>query len=281
MCRPARGVLLLLLLSGCFTRYIADDYGLTGWFRADVEPKKGGAYAERFEPLQLGTYLLDCETLQRRQRDTTGLVIVLVHGIGGEGAEMKEVLPLLMEAHPSSIFMLRWLPYDERDALAARLAAGVNQLAACLPNAADRILVFAHSAGGVAASHAAGLLRAPVTVVTVASPLAGTGHLEARAAGEQHHAMVVDLGTRIATYPPAAPGVRVVHLRSHYPADTAMEPTLGHAPNAPGVGVPGAPQLELPEDLDHTQAFVYAARKVADGTWRQWLSGERPRPSEP
>lgn len=274
MCRGA-WCSLLVLLSGCFTRFAADDYGRSGWFRADLEPKTAGAYAERFEAVQLGTYMLACEELNRRQLDAGGLVIVLVHGIGGEGPEMHAALPLLRAAHPAALFMLRWMPYDERDTLAARLAAGVDQLAACLPQAAPRIVVLAHSAGGVAASQAARLLHSPVTVITVASPLAGTGHLAARPRGEQHHGMVVDLGTRIESYPAAAPGVRVVHLRTHYPADTAMEPNDGHAPNAPGVGVPGALHIELPQHLDHTQAFIHVAGKIADGSWRQWLTPPR------
>ncbi len=264
----------LLLLSGCYPpKSLGDQRGKSGWFRADRPPKTPDAYQDRFEMLALGSYGLPCEELERRQRDASKPIIVLVHGISGDGAEMEASVPILMDWGPASLFMLRWMPYEDRDGVAARLASGLNQLAQCLSGSSGRILVIAHSAGGVVASHAASLVRSPVVIFTVASPLAGTGHLPGDPEGRQQRMLARDLGTAIASYPPAAPGVRVVHLRSFAPSDSVMEPRDGHLPNDPRVGVPNAPQIDLPSDLDHTQALIHVVRRVVDGSWRQWLTG--------
>ena len=174
--------------------------------------------------------------------------------------------------------MFRWVPYDERDAITHRLAAGISRLAECLPGSEGRLLVIAHSAGGVVASFAVSRMRLPasttktpwVTVLTVASPLAGTVKRAPNADGKEQLAFVLDLGTSIPAYPAAAPGVHAVHLRTHPPADSIMEPYGGLCPNDPGIGVPGAPQLDLPEGLDHPGALQFVVGEVACGRWKLW-----------
>ncbi len=201
-----------LLSSGCFTRAIAEQVGLSGWFRADLTPKSPDVYRERFLPLPLVDPGFDCGELVRRVRDPSSPIVVLVPGIGGDGPEMVSALATLMQTPPASIFMFRWVPYDERDAITRRLAEGISRLAECLPGSEGRLLVVAHSAGGVAASFAVSRIHLPastqkvpwVTVLTVASPLAGTVPRAPNAEGKEALAFVLDLGTSIPVYPRSA-----------------------------------------------------------------------------
>jgi hypothetical protein len=275
MTRLAVLSLSLLLCSGCFTRTIAKKMGISGWFRADVMPTAPDKYKERFTPISMAD--VACGDL-RPLRDAKSPVIVLVHGVGGDGPEMEQSLATLMQTPPASIFMFRWVSYSSRDEIADALSKGINHLVTCLPEAEGRLLILAHSAGGVVSTFAAHELVFPpatrkgpwATLLTVASPLAGTVERAGNPDGREEAVFLLDLGTRITSYPAAAPGLRVVHLRTHAPADSIMKPTGGRLPNDPSVGCPGAPQLDLPEGLDHTGAMVYVAGEVAADRWKQW-----------
>jgi hypothetical protein len=59
--------------------------------------------------------------------------------------------------------------------------------------------------------------------------------------------------------------VRVVHLRTQAPADVSMMGLPAHPPNDPSVGVPGAPQINLPAKLNHDGALIYVIRALMDG----------------
>jgi hypothetical protein len=250
----------------------------SGWFRADRPPSREDAYDERFEPITL-TPDGPCEPVLARQGDPTHRIIVLVPGIGGDGDEMHQSLPVLMTLQPASVFMFRYGPFEPRDALAIRLALGISRLAACIPHSAGRLLVLSHSAGGVLSSLAASRVTPPpgegdwLTVLTVASPLAGTNRVPAPSTPPGERPLMLELGVKIPSYPAAVPGVRVVHLRSSAQSDGYMRQSGDHVPNDPNVGVPGAAQLSLPAELDHGAALVYVAKRIADGTWTEWLRG--------
>lgn len=267
-----------LTVSGCFTRTIASKMGVNGWFRADLEPSSPDNYRSRFEPLDLSPEGVLCTELFRRQKNQSGPLIVLVHGVGGDGIEMERAVPALVGGGPASVFMFRWVPYDERDAIAQRLADGLFRLTSCIPSAPGRLLVVAHSAGGVVSSFAAARMHIDrpwvepwVTVMTVASPLHGTVRRAGNMSGRQEATFMLDMGSTISGYPAAAPGVRVLHLRSSPKSDAVMRPSGDLMPNDPTIGVPGAPQIDLPDTLDHAGALVYVADRIADGSWAQWL----------
>ncbi len=219
-----------------------------------------------------------CEELTRKLGDPTKPIVVFVPGIGGDGEEMRASLPVLMESKPASVFMFRWIPFERRELIVTRLAKGVSRLAECLPGAPGRLLVIAHSAGGVIASFAVGRMTAPgpvgearwLTVLTVAAPLAGKGRRDARPDGNGEAIFFLDLGTRILSYPAPTHGIQVVHLRTFAPADSVMEADQDLIPNDPKIGVPGAPQVDLPRGLSHPEALKYVAGEVAAGRWTAW-----------
>jgi hypothetical protein len=125
---------------------------------------------------------------------------------------------------------------------------------------------------------------APVTLVTIASPLSGYGRREGPIDGSMEYSYMQDLGTSIVGYPPAAPGVRVVHLRTQYPADAQMQPGIGgHEPNRRDAGVPGALRLTLPDTWGHTSSLQKVVRAIGEGRWRPWreLWGARALAEEP
>jgi pimeloyl-ACP methyl ester carboxylesterase len=248
--------------------------GAASWHRVlppevDLEtaPKPEEAYAALFSELALLEPGAPCPKLDAEAEG--GDPFVLVHGIGGDGREWWPALLHLGRAHPRAIFMFRWSAQKERGALVDALARGLERLAACMVGA-ERIWVVAHSAGGVLASFAAGRMhlspQAPrVEVLTVASPLAGTG-MQPEQEPDAEARFLVELGGSYPPYPRSAQEVTVVHLRTHAPSDPVMRSSpSGHWPNDPWVGVRGARQVDLPEPLGHDEALGYVSAQLGDG----------------
>lgn len=267
-------VAALFLLCSC-ARFgpvtISHATGVAGWFRADRDG--------RWVAVQNGE---GCAQLAASIGP--GEVYVLVPGVKGDGDEVTHLLPVLAAARPAAMYLFRWVNYDTRDRIARSFAAGVSYLLECVPALDGRLLVIAHSAGGLVASYGVNRLRIPkrprigpaLYVLTVASPLAGLNDRQPNPDGREEARFVLDFGTRITGYPVAPLAASVTHLRTHYPADAVMKPNAGLAPNDPNVGVPGARQIDLPEELTHDGALTYAAQKIADGTWRSWFPGGGP-----
>lgn len=258
-----------LLLCGCSRQ--------VGWYRADKQPSQEDLYDDRFEPIALSPEG-PCDPVRARLGAAPAPIIVLVPGVGGDGEEMRESVPALSAAKPASMFMFRYDPFEEVGALTERLASGLNRLAECVPEGAGRIIVLSHSGGGLISTLAVAKLKPPpdaqgdwLSLLTVASPLAGTSRAPAYQPQEKQRLMRV-LGTNnTVPFPPPAQGVRVVHLRSSAQSDGFMRPSGDHLPNDPKVGSPGAPHYDLPVELDHGQALVYVAKKIGDGSWIEWL----------
>lgn len=265
-----------LALSACkHPVTIAQERGSSGWLQVDPLGRPVAAkYDDRFRIVALDTPGFDCSALQFSEG---GLVVVLVHGLKGDGVEFEDAVPVIAASKPAGMFMFRWVAFDKLDPIARRFAAGLTQLAACRPE--GEILVLAHSAGGVVVSSGASGVVLPadakdgaVKMLTVASPLAGTMNRE-RTEGRNESRFMLDLGTRFRTYAEAGRGVRAVHLRTSFPADSVMKPTGEFVPNDRAVGIPGAPQVDLPAELGHVESLGWVARKVADGSWREWFKG--------
>lgn len=290
-------VLLVLLLTALFfgcpshAVLIAKRTGREGWLQLDAKgpPTPEDGYRDRFEKMELTRVAPACTELAQRLKRPSGPLLVMVPGIQGDGVEWEHSLDALYEAQPVAILMYRWTPFDTRDALADGLGAGLSRLLECLPEASGRTLVLAHSAGGVVSSFAASRVQAPpskngqppITLVTVASPLAGTVPRESNPDGSEQARFMLDLGTAIGGYP-SAPNVRAIHLRTQYPADEVMKPSRDqHLPNDPKVGLPGSRQLTLSEGFGHVGALVWAAHRIGDGTWTRWLTADPEKPLGP
>ena len=264
-----RHLVPLLLVTACSRQ--------VGWYRADKLPSLEDAYDERFEPIALSPEG-PCDPVRARLGEAPKPIIVMVPGVGGDGEESREAVPALMAAKPASVFMFRYDPFEEIGALTERLATGLSRLAECIPEGAGRLIVLAHSGGGLISTIAVADVKPPkdvqgdwLTLLTVASPLAGTSRFPTPQNQAKQRLMRV-LGTNnTVPFPEPAKGVRVVHLRSSAQSDGYMAPSGDHLPNDPKVGSPGAPHFDLPVELSHSQALVYVAKRVGDGTWTEWL----------
>jgi pimeloyl-ACP methyl ester carboxylesterase len=232
---------------------------------ADPREAYERALGPRWERVQCKDVELRADAL------ASGRVLVAVHGMGGDGAEWSELLPALARLHPSAAFMFQWKPHVERRELVRALSRGLERIAACSRGHAEEIWVIAHSAGGVLASRAAGELRIQddeprVRLWTIASPLAGTGMRAEPGSFDGSDRFAVELGGLMGAYRPAGPRVTVVHLRTRAPADSVMKPgTGGHLPNDPAVGVPSAPQVDLPETLTHDGSLRWVVERLLEG----------------
>ncbi|MBS1151367.1 MAG: hypothetical protein H6Q89_3065 [Myxococcaceae bacterium] len=264
-----KALLSVLLFCGCASFSpvtIARELGSVGWFRADG--------ALKWQPVDPAPA---CGPLAASVGE--GEVIVLVPGVKGDGPEITAMLPLLAKAKPAAMFLYRWVPWDHRDAIAGGFATGLSHLLECLPNADGRLLVLAHSAGGIVVSLGATRVNVPTRarsgpatyLITVASPLAGTNERDPNADGRAEVRFMLDFGTRVRGYPVAPAAIKAVHLRTQYPADTVMKPAGPHLPNDPKIGIPDARQIDLPAGLTHDGSLLYVAQTLSDGTWRTWF----------
>jgi hypothetical protein len=254
-----RSILLLGLAGACVNGPMAP-----GWFRADLPPENGN-YEQRFAPVDLSDCVAHTES---------STVIVLMHGAVGDGNAMKEAIAELMRWGGGPLYMMRWSSAEPSQTAAERLSSGLSRLASCLPDA--RVLVLSHSAAGIIAARAAHDVHVPgggvrVFVLTVGAPLAGIVPRPPRDGARPSKPIFQELGRSITEYPEAAPGVRVVHLRTSQKSDLSMTPFGKHHPNETTVGVPGARQIDLPESLTHEGALVYVVRAIIDGRVEEWL----------
>lgn len=255
------------LMMGCHPLEVAERTGRSGWFMLEgasaIAP-----YRERLAALP-PEWADACRVLERRGAVAgAGPVFITVAGIGGDSPHWQDAIDALEQMSPRAIFLFRWVPYEGLEPLTERFARGVNLITRCLPGAAGRTVVLAHSAGGVVASMAADQLVAAdpehtLTVLTVASPLAGVNEGGERIRGVARPKILFDLGGKIDGYPAADPTVRFVHLRTDPIADGVMRlRPQAHSPNDPRIGVPSAAQLDLPPHLGHVDAFVWVARNL-------------------
>jgi hypothetical protein len=223
---------------------------------------------DRFER-QFSSLLLDeatdCGLLGTADHSHKGPVIIFVHGVRGIGSEMWPTIPTLAMTDPQGMFLFRWSVTQTRDVILENLVRGVNRITACSPK--TRVIVIAHSAGGVLMSFAASRLQVgdhPLEVWTVASPLAGVGYHSKIDNEDDDTRFFNDLGSTKDGYTAAAPNVTVFHYRTTYPADQVMKPNpFGHAPNQRGCKVANATEIDLPTNLTHDGSVLYIAQQLA------------------
>lgn len=254
-------MLALLLCSGC--AHVARKTGVAGWFT--VDEASGLDYARRLAPIEVAGDS-GCAALHELHGSQ---VVVLVHGVKGDGTEMLEPLEAFPRLPPHTLLMYRWAPWLDRDVIVGGLADGVSSISRCLAHHHASVLLLCHSAGGVVCAWAAQRIVAsaevPVTIITVASPLAGSVSRKRRENDRAEATFMLDLGSGIEGYPAAAPGVRVLHLRTSAKSDRVMEPgSDGHLPNDPKVGVAGAEQRDLPDTLGHSEALGWVVDRLVE-----------------
>ena len=67
----------------------------------------------------------------------------------------------VLEAQPAAILLYRWVPWHELDYTSGRYAGGISRLLECVPSADGRLIVVAHSAGGVVVSYGSSKVVVP------------------------------------------------------------------------------------------------------------------------
>ncbi len=271
-------LVIFAVSAGCATTSARNGKERYGWFHSPVTVQDK-AYAEGFDLVGSRIELVPCEQLASTWRPGHRPLYVLIHGAGGEGVEIQRTVPLLASGAPTALYRFRWTPWETRRSLVQRLSRGISHLSRC---AGDReVIVIGHSAGGVLAALAGGSIDASpwdagpaVTVVTIGAPLSGAVVSTPGIRPAAH--FFFDLGRSLA-YPEPAAGVRMIHLRTDLPGDVQMAPILGHPPNDPRVGAPGALTVDLPSSLTHAGALFYVSHLIAHDEFEAWLADERPR----
>jgi pimeloyl-ACP methyl ester carboxylesterase len=250
-------------------------------------PKDGGALSDRERFLARLTSVdleaLKCDELFPRG---TRQLTVTVHGIGGAGEEWEPALAPLAAGN-TPLYMYRWLPTGSREGIAHALADGLNRIQECLRGNSARLLVIGHSAGGVLAATAASMLKPDspdiadrIAIVTVAAPLGGMALKETTGRGWK--SFIEELGTDLHSYAAAAPGVRVLHVRTHPRADQYAfnSSPVGHDEGWSPPGVPGARAIDLDETVEHSASVAWAAKALQKDTWKLWAPVGPPPPAQ-
>lgn len=197
----------------------------------------------------------------------TRQVVILVGGMLGFGWEWDKPLGRIAAEEDTQVQVFHWPMSSSLGAAARDFAARTNQLLGRLPPSVGRVLVFAHSAGGMITAFALDRLRVPagvrLHVVNVGAPYAGmhTAFIESR--DGIWAPLVIALGGTFTRYPRPAPRITVESWVTPWPGDPVMQPHYGHDPADPRVGPPG-PRRQLPPGTDHNHTLEYVVRAVLD-----------------
>ena len=270
---------------------LAEGFADQGFWRlatgpVKVAPTKDGGTVTAKQKFQARLSRIDLEATKCEDLFPAGAqqLVLTVHGIGGAGEEWEPALGNLA-ANNTPLLMYRWLPTGSREGIASSLADGINRLQECLAGNSRRLLVFGHSAGGVLGATAAASVKPDddsiadsIAIVTVAAPLGGMGMKDKAKRGWT--TFVEELGTDLRSYKAAAPGVRVLHVRTHPQADSyALNSSpVGHEEGWPVPGVPGARAVDLDETVNHEQAIAFAAAALKQDLWKLWAPAGTPVP---
>jgi alpha-beta hydrolase superfamily lysophospholipase len=274
---------------------LAEGFADQGFWRLStgpvkVAPVKDGGTVSAKQQFQARLSRVDLEATKCDALFPRGAqqLTLTVHGIGGAGEEWEPALGNLA-ANGTPLLMYRWLPTGSREGIARSLADGINRLQECLAGNSKRLLVLGHSAGGVLGATAASWVKPDddsiadrIAIVTVAAPLGGMGMKEKAKRGWT--TFVEELGADLRDYQAAAPGVRVLHVRTHPRADSysVNSSPVGHDEGWPVPGVPGARAVDLDESVNHEQAIAFTAAALKQDVWKLWApAGATPVPPPP
>ncbi len=191
-------------------------------------------------------------------------VYILVPGILGFGWEWDEPLAVLRAQPRAAVLVFEWSPWSPLGAVAEDLARAVDQTLARPP--LSRVVVLAHSAGGLAAAHAAALLHVPaaahVDLFIVGAPYAGMHVLPMQPTPDLLWTpLPAAIGGEFRRYPTPAPRVTVESWMTAWPPDDVMKPRFGHDPGDPRVGPPGV-RHAVPPGTDHNRVLLQVVREV-------------------
>ncbi len=248
--------------------------GFDGWYQQSILRLP----ARELSPVEL--LHLDCPKVSYLLGSQAGPVVVLVHGVDGFGPEWEPMYRALSKLQVRAIFQFWWAPAERYGYLSWQLSTGVSRLLQCAGTDGLEVLVLAHSAGGVIAASASSRIsvpnitpRAKVEVVTISSPLGGL--IGRQTPREVEDGSTFDaLGSERGSYPPAALGVEVIHVRTQFPGDTVMKPAPdGHRPNDRAATVEGARLATLSPRVTHDGAIAEVARHLEAGDFDAWVTG--------
>jgi len=230
-----------------------------------------------FTPIE--TQCPKCTIVSRLQApppvaDDTLTVYLLVPGILGFGWEWDDPLIVLRTIPQSVIEVFDWSPWSPLQGIAEDLALTINRIFTY--QSINRVVVIAHSAGGLAAARAAALVEVPVgkrvEIVNVGAPYAGLEVLPFDGPPDfLWSPLPLAIGHRFERYPAPAARVTVESFVTRWPPDDVMKPRFGHDPGDPRVGPPG-PRRPVPTGTDHNHVLASIARVIR--------ARDDPRPTE-
>lgn len=195
----------------------------------------------------------------------TKRLFVLVPGLLGYGWEWNEPVARLRATPHTDFVVFWWQPWGSVLRAARELDAVLERALRSAPPSVREIVVVAHSAGGLVAAHALGMLAPParkLTLVTVGAPFAGMHICPWSEVDVLHAPLMLSVAAKYHDYPPPPPGVDVIEYVTSYPADPVMHPYWGRSAAPPDIGPAGARRIEVDPKLDHNHVLDLVIREI-------------------
>jgi hypothetical protein len=194
--------------------------------------------------------------LPRPRRDASRL-FVLVPGVLGYGWEWDGAVKALRHSQDADFFVFWWEPWSSLRRASDELHDTLERALYTSPPSVKKIVVVAHSAGGMVAAHALAHLIVPpgrqLLLVTIGTPFAGMMGPPFSIDDPLDSPVMIGIMGTFRRYPKPPPGVSVVEYVTSWPADPVMQPRYGHEVAPPNIGPRGARRISVDPHFDHNQ----------------------------
>jgi len=200
-----------------------------------------------------------------RFRPDTRTVYLIVPGILGYGWEWDSAVQAIRDTPRTELVVFEWDPWGSFQRAGRELAGTVDSVMRDGRNI-SRVVVVAHSAGGMVAGFALSRLYVPpdrrVDIVTIGAPFAGMKAMPVTVDDPVRSPGFFAIVGTFTRYPATPPNVRVVSYVTSYPADPVMNPLFGHQPADPEVSPAGAKRIAVDPKEDHNVIVAKIVRRL-------------------
>lgn len=192
-----------------------------------------------------------------RVRRGADRLFVLVPGVLGYGWEWDGAVRALRQSRDADFFVFWWEPWKSLRRAASDLHDTLERALYTSPPSVKKVVVVAHSAGGMVAAHALAHLVVPpgrrLLLVTIGTPFAGMKGPPMSIDDPLDSPVMIGIMGTFRRYPAPPPGVSVVEYVTSWPADPVMQPRYGHQVAPPDIGPLGARRIPVDPHFDHNQ----------------------------
>ncbi len=200
-----------------------------------------------------------------RFRPDTRTVYLIVPGILGYGWEWDDAVTAIAATPRTELVVFEWDPWGSFQRAGHELAGTIDSVMRDGRNV-SRVVVVAHSAGGMIAGFALPRILVPpdrrVDIVTIGAPFAGMKAMPVTMDDPIRSPGFFAIVGTFTRYPSTPANVRMVSFVTSYPADPVMNPLFGHLPADPNVSPGGAKRIPVDPKENHNFIVAKIVRRL-------------------